>query len=277
MPGVKFLGAEWRELFRHAIREAKRLKIEIGFNLAGGWTMMGPWVTQDDAMKKVVQSELKLKGPQKFSGSLPSPETVDGYYREIAVQAFPTRDSGISVDSKEIIDITDRWRADRNFQWDVPEGEWTILRTGYTLTGSKWFPYPMGDTFDGGAGYQIDYMNTSSLRNYFDFLGKIVLEESRKAGGQLTYPLDRQLGGREADLDAGFRSSIPEVPWLRSGAISAGAPWRHSGQRRRDRAIPGRLRSDDRRLPGGELLWRVWHIVSHQRCANARRSGGARR
>ena len=187
LPGVKFLGPEWRELFRHAVKEANRLKIEMGFNMAGGWVMMGPWVAQQDAMKKIVQSELKLKGPQKFSGGLPQPDSVDGYYRDFMVQAFRTRDNATPIDPKDIIDITDRWRADRNFQWDVPEGEWTILRTGYTLTGSKWEPYPMGDTFAGGAGYQIDYMNASSLDNYFDFFGKIALDESKKAGGRLAY------------------------------------------------------------------------------------------
>jgi hypothetical protein len=187
LPGVEFLGPEWRELFRHAVREAKRLDIEIGFNMAGGWLMMGPWVAQDDAMKKVVQSELKLKGPQKFSGGLPQPTTVDGYYRDVVVQAFRSREKTAAIDPKDIIDISDRWRADRAFQWDVPEGEWTILRTGYTLTGSKWEPYPMGDTFAGGAGYQIDYMNASSLDNYFNYLGKIALKESKKAGGRLAY------------------------------------------------------------------------------------------
>ena len=187
LPGVKFLGPEWRELFRHALREAARLKIEIGFNMAGGWVMMGPWVTQDDAMKKIVQSELKLKGPQKFSGQLPQPTTVDGYYRDVMVQAFRSREKTAAIDPKQIIDITDRWRADKTFQWDVPAGEWAILRTGYTLTGSKWEPYPLGDTFAGGAGYQIDCMNRSSLRNYFDFLGRIVLDEARRAGGRLAY------------------------------------------------------------------------------------------
>ena len=56
MLGVKFLGQEWRELFRHAVKEAKRLNLEMGFNMAGGWSLMGPWVTQDNAMKKVTQS-----------------------------------------------------------------------------------------------------------------------------------------------------------------------------------------------------------------------------
>jgi hypothetical protein len=187
MPGVKFLGAEWRELFRHAVKEANRLELDLGFNMAGGWVMMGPWVAQQDAMKKVVQSELKLKGLQRFSGALPQPDTVDGYYRDVMVQAYPTRDKAKPIDPKEIIDITGGWRADRNFQWDVPEGEWTILRTGYTLTGSKWEPYPMGDTFPGGAGYQIDCLNAASLDTYFDYLGAIALGEAKKAGGRLGY------------------------------------------------------------------------------------------
>ena len=89
LPGVKFLGPEWRELFRHAVKEAARLKIEIGFNLAGGCVMIGPWVTQDNAMKKVAQSELKVRGPRKFHGALPAPPAVDGYYKDVWVQAFP--------------------------------------------------------------------------------------------------------------------------------------------------------------------------------------------
>src|SRR6185312_2339830 len=53
--GVKYQSAEWWELFRYAVKEAKRVNIELGFNLsAGGWTMEGPWVTPDNAMKKVV-------------------------------------------------------------------------------------------------------------------------------------------------------------------------------------------------------------------------------
>lgn len=52
LEGIKWLSPEWRELFRHAVSEAKRLDIELGFNLSGGWTMLGPWVTYDNAMKK---------------------------------------------------------------------------------------------------------------------------------------------------------------------------------------------------------------------------------
>jgi hypothetical protein len=188
--GVDFLGAEWRELFRHAVREAKRLKIEMGFNLAGGWTMMGPWVTQDNAMKKVVQTELKVVGPKKYSAKLAQPEMVDGYYHDICVQAFRIHGDEKIVDTKTIIDLTDKLKPDGQFEWDVPEGEWVILRTGYTLTGhswSKWQAYPDGDTFKGGEGYEIDYLSTASLDDHFNHLGKLVIEEARKAGGKLAY------------------------------------------------------------------------------------------
>ncbi|TSJ40492.1 glycosyl hydrolase [Mucilaginibacter corticis] len=190
LPGVKWLGEEWRALFRHAIREAKRLHIEIGFNMAGGWTMMGPSVTQDHAMKKVVSAEMKVAGPVKFSGTLPQPEVVEGYYHDIMVQAFRVTDGSKQIDPKDIIELTSKLGAKGHFEWDVPAGNWVILRTGYTLTGaawSKWKAYPEGDTFKGGEGYEIDYLSVAALDDYFDHLGKTVIAEAKKAGGHIDY------------------------------------------------------------------------------------------
>ena len=186
LPGVKFLGPEWRELFRHAVREAARLKIEMGFNLAGGWVMIGPWVTPDNAMKKITQSELSVRGPGRFRGALPAPPAVDGYYKDVWVQAFPEA-PGQAVDLRSVVDVTGRMTADGRFDWDVPAGDWTILRTGYTLTGSRWDPYPKGDTFAEGAGYQIDYLDPAALDDHFRHLGEAVLDEAAKAGGRLDY------------------------------------------------------------------------------------------
>jgi len=47
----------WRELFRHTLREADRLKIEVGVNLCSGWNAGGTWVTPEQAAKKLVWSE----------------------------------------------------------------------------------------------------------------------------------------------------------------------------------------------------------------------------
>ena len=190
LPGVSFLSKEWRELFRHAVSEAKRLNIEIGFNMAGGWTMMGPWVTPDNAMKKVVFSKLILPGPKKYSGTLPQPETVESYYRDILIQAFRISDDGKRIVTGSLTDLTARLKPGGQIEWDVPEGRWVILRSGYTLTGhqwSRWYAYPKGDTFEGGDGYEIDYLSTAALEDHFDHLGKLVIEETRKAGGNLAY------------------------------------------------------------------------------------------
>ncbi|ASU36363.1 acetyl xylan esterase [Mucilaginibacter xinganensis] len=190
LPGVKFLGEEWRELFRYAVKEANRLHIEIGFNLAGGWTMMGPSVTKDNAMKKVVFSKLEASGSVKFDRALPQPEVVEGYYHDIMVQAFPVPDSNKQINPKEIIDITDKLDANGYLKWNVPAGKWVILRTGYTLTGhpwSKWKAYPEGDTFKGGEGYEIDYLSRAALDDYFAHLGKTIIAEAGKAGGHLDY------------------------------------------------------------------------------------------
>jgi len=188
--GVEFLGDQWRDLFRHALREAKRLNIEIGFNLAGGWTMMGPWVTRDNAMKKLVFSELRVTGPSVFNAVLPKPEVTDSFYHDIRVQAFRLKDKGKTIDPRTLTNLTANLGPDGQLRWKVPAGEWIILRSGYTLTGhpwSRWYTYPKGDTFEGGEGYEIDYLNSSSLDDHFDHLGKLVIEENRKAGGKLAY------------------------------------------------------------------------------------------
>src|SRR6218665_40599 len=193
--GVPYQSPEWWALFRHAVKEAKRCNIELGFNLsAGGWTMEAPWVTKDHAMKKAVFAEVKVTGPIKFSEKLPKPQLVDEYYHDIWVQAFRVQGDAKNVDPASILDITDRLKSDGCLDWEAPEGQWVILRTGYTLTGhlwSKWhaYPkhYPQGDTFEGGDGYEIDYLNPNSLDEHFNRLGKQALDEAKKAGGQLAY------------------------------------------------------------------------------------------
>ena len=55
--GPMFMSDAWRELFKHAIREADRLGIEVGVNVCSGWNAGGTWVTPEHAAKKLVWSE----------------------------------------------------------------------------------------------------------------------------------------------------------------------------------------------------------------------------
>ncbi|AWI09583.1 glycosyl hydrolase [Ereboglobus luteus] len=110
--GPAFLSPEWRELFRHAMREAQRLGIEVGINLSTGWCMGGPWIKPEDSGRWFLQSTLSVTGPKKFSGALPLPGNRDGYdgarhlfvknyvdlpldqldYRDTKIIAFPEPD-----------------------------------------------------------------------------------------------------------------------------------------------------------------------------------------
>ena len=190
LPGVKYQSPEWWELFRHAVKEAKRLNLELGFNFcAGGWVMLGPWVTPDNAMKKVVQADLNVAGPEKFSGKLPQPETVDDYYHDYCVQAIPHKAAGVAINPEDIIDLTAKLQPDGRLEWDVPPGQWTILRTGYTVTTEGQFKhaYPNGDTYEGGNGYQIDFLNSAAFDDHFKHLGDPILKAAREAGGHIAY------------------------------------------------------------------------------------------
>ncbi|GAB3904242.1 glycosyl hydrolase [Mucilaginibacter boryungensis] len=77
--GFKLFSEEWKELYRHAMKEAKRLSIGVGVNLCSGWCMGGPWIKPENSGRWYLQSEMTVNGPQKFSGKLPLPGNRAGY------------------------------------------------------------------------------------------------------------------------------------------------------------------------------------------------------
>src|SRR6266478_1252629 len=87
---VKFMSAERREMFKHAVQEADRLGLQLCVHNCAGWSSSGgPWNTPEHAMQQIVTSETAVKGPASFSDMLPQPTTHLGFYRDIAVLAFP--------------------------------------------------------------------------------------------------------------------------------------------------------------------------------------------
>jgi len=91
---IRFMTAEWQELFRHTVAEAKRLDLRINMATNDGYDCGGPWVTPDHAMQKMVWTETHVLGPQKFSAVLPQPPATLDYYRDIAVIACRTSADG---------------------------------------------------------------------------------------------------------------------------------------------------------------------------------------
>jgi (4-O-methyl)-D-glucuronate---lignin esterase len=86
--GPTFFTPEWRELYKHTLREADRLGLEMSLNILSGWNLGGPNVKAEDAAKKLTWSEEVVTGPTNFAHALRTPKSRDGYYQDIAVLAY---------------------------------------------------------------------------------------------------------------------------------------------------------------------------------------------
>jgi hypothetical protein len=100
--GPNYMSAEWRELWKHTLKEAERLGLGVSTLLGSGWNAGGPWIQPEQACKKHVSSELIVTGPQHFKAKLPLPKSDKQFYRDVAIQSFPvsvnqsTNQSGMS-------------------------------------------------------------------------------------------------------------------------------------------------------------------------------------
>lgn len=189
---VKYLSEEWLDLFKFSAEEAKRLDLELAFHNSAGWSSSGgPWVTPENAMQKVVFSEVTIKGNQNYKAKLPQPKTKFNYYKDIAVLAFPkpkkrTKIDGLdykilserirnhllpdtknipqaSIISKDqIINLTSKISKDGFLEWNVPKGDWIVLRFGHTPIGTQNRPAP-----EGGKGLEVDKMSKKAVDAYW--------------------------------------------------------------------------------------------------------------
>ncbi len=70
----------------------------------------------------------------------------------------------------EVINISSYMNANGLLTWDVPKGNWTVLRMGMTPTGTKNAP-----AAPQGTGYEVDKMNSELVAYHFEqFMGEII-------------------------------------------------------------------------------------------------------
>lgn len=93
------LTPEWWAMIRHAFNEAKRYGIKLGIHASDGFALAGgPWITPELSMQKVVWTQKNITGGKLFNDVLEQPETIENYYKDIAVFAFPSmKGAGIST------------------------------------------------------------------------------------------------------------------------------------------------------------------------------------
>ncbi|HUA62744.1 MAG TPA: glycosyl hydrolase, partial [Verrucomicrobiae bacterium] len=115
-----------------------------------------------------------------------------------------------------LVDLTSKMSPDGSLNWDVPQGKWTILRMGYSLTGSKNRPAPPA-----GLGFEVDKLNRAYVEDYFNgYFDPIAKALGPLVGKDLRYfMMDSFEGGMQnwtPDMIAQFekRRGYDPVPYL---------------------------------------------------------------
>jgi hypothetical protein len=103
-------------------------------------------------------------------------------------------DPKLLIDPSKVLDISENMMVDGTLNWDVPDGDWIIHRTGMTPTGTKNTPASPEAT-----GYEVDKMSKEHAALHFDgHMGeilrripeadrkcfKVVVQDSYEQGGQ---------------------------------------------------------------------------------------------
>ena len=190
--GPEFLGDESVNLIHHALAEGKRLGLSIGMVASSGWNAGGSWVEPHWASKALYISELNISGPQAFFGALPypafparSPKDDSGlpvFYKEIAVLAIPNNPEKKIHDLSDIVILNDRYDG-KVLNWDVPEGDWNILRAVCSNTGQHLIvPSPNSN------GLFIDFLDPKATIKHFEYiLGRLGITRENGTESGLDY------------------------------------------------------------------------------------------
>ncbi|MEJ1969152.1 MAG: glycosyl hydrolase [Rhizomicrobium sp.] len=123
-----------------------------------------------------------------------------------------------AIDPGTVVVLTDRMKADGTLDWMPPPGRWTVLRLGYSLTGSENHPATAEAT-----GLEVDKLDRTHVRAYLEHY----LDTYRAATGPALFGrrglqslvVDSAETGMQnwtADMLADFRRlrGYDPVPWL---------------------------------------------------------------
>lgn len=281
--GPLFGGPAWRELFRHALAEAQRHQLEISLNILSGWNLGGPTVKPEQSSKLLTWSRVTVEGGRAVRQTLETPRTALGFYRDVAVLAYPLRHGaampkrpirqlGHKISSEEAgfstpvtwpllqdvdaapdeqdtntTDVRDVSAQVRNgvLEWNAPAGTWEILRIGYTCSKAV-----VSTSSEGWQGLVIDYLDREAFTTYWRDVVQPLVDDAKPYRRALRYLVTDswELGG--ANWTPRFRAEFRKrrgydlLPYL---PVVAG---RIVG----DRATSNRFLNDFRRTIGDLVI-----------------------
>lgn len=93
---------------------------------------------------------------------------------------YPEPDPARIIDANRMIDLTSRIQPNGRLSWDVPAGDWTIMRFVSRATGQTTRPAPRT-----GHGFEHDKFSATSYQRHWDHYQKKLLERTVALGGPL--------------------------------------------------------------------------------------------
>ncbi len=134
---------------------------------------------------------------------------------------------GLVIDADTVLNLSAHMAADGTLRWDVPKGEWVVLRAAMMPTGTKNSPSPPEAT-----GLEVDKMNREALKTHFDayvgnLLNRLPAAERTawKHGVADSYEMGPQNWTDGFPEDFRTRYGYDPMPWLPAltGRIVGGA------------------------------------------------------
>ena len=175
--GPAFLGPESVADISHAIDQADRLGLELGLFASSSWNAGGTWIKPANASRRLLCRQVEVRGPGLVRTTVPLPEGVTAYWRDVAVVAIPA--------GGDAVDISRRMDPQGRLDWDAPPGTSRIMRlvssnTGQTLE----CPSPNSD------GLIIDHLSREAAEVDMTYILDRILSVRPGLGALKTFMLD---------------------------------------------------------------------------------------
>jgi len=172
----------WWDVLRHAVREARRLGLQLDFTLGSGWPYGGPFVTAGLAARRLRPLSQDVVGPRTLVWDVTPLLTGDD--RPVAVVVAPVRpDAQLDLERARVLvdqpepDPVGGPRNGRQIRFDAPEGLWRVTLVLDVPTGQLVKRPTLGM-----EGRVLDHHSREAMELFLRAAGDEVVEAVRDAG-----------------------------------------------------------------------------------------------
>ncbi|RPI44324.1 MAG: hypothetical protein EHM46_03000, partial [Bacteroidetes bacterium] len=223
--GPPFMGEASVGFIRHAMKEARRLDLDLGLVCASGWNSGGSWVTPEMASKNLFAAGVVIAGPGEVSEQLPFPKVPPGcprgadglplWYVDVAVLAWPNSEEMQIPDLMHVVNLSEKFKNGK-LVWNPPRGTWQVVRFVCSNNGQQLIA-----ASPNSKGLFIDFLDPEATRFHFEYIiGKLGIPK----GGDPGLPL-KSLDDDSMELHEGIQWTTKFREWFQNHHGYDPVPW----------------------------------------------------